>query len=89
MAITVIRSAAWAIAWDEASKHHVYVRDADIGFAGDSLIHVGGGYTGRVDTEIDGRGRMVMPGLVDIMRTPGTRPRSAASARSMACRANS
>lgn len=74
MSITVVRNAAWAIAWDEAAQEHVYRRGVDIVFDGNTLTHVGSGYAGRADVEIDGRGRMVMPGLVNIHSHPGHEP---------------
>lgn len=71
MTATVIRNAACAIAWDAAAKRHVYRRDVDVAFAGDKLVHVGAGYDGGAGADIDGRGLMVMPGLVNIHAHPG------------------
>jgi 5-methylthioadenosine/S-adenosylhomocysteine deaminase len=71
---TLIRNADWAIAWDAASDRHVYRRDVDVAFDADELTHVGPGYAGRADTLIDGRGLMVMPGLVDVHSHPGREP---------------
>ena len=74
MSVTVIRGAAWAIAWDAAAKRQVYRRNVDVAFEGDTLVHVGAGYGAPADTEIDGRGLMVMPGLVNIHAHPGHEP---------------
>jgi 5-methylthioadenosine/S-adenosylhomocysteine deaminase len=74
MAISLIKQAAWAIAWDEMSRSHVYRRNVDIAFDDDSLTYVGSGYRGRADITIDGRGRMVMPGFVNIHSHPGHEP---------------
>jgi len=63
---TCIRNADWVVAWDEASAAHRYLRGADVAFGGDRLLQVGGRYAGPVDDEIDGAGRMVMPGLIDL-----------------------
>ena len=71
---TCIRNAAWVAAWDEAAARHVYQRDIDVAFAGDCISHVGPGYDGAVDREVDGRGLFVMPGLVDIHSHPTTEP---------------
>lgn len=68
----MIRNAAWAIAWD--GKRHVYRRNVDIAYSGNALTHVGPGYAGDADKEIDGRGLMVMPGLVDVHSHPGREP---------------
>jgi 5-methylthioadenosine/S-adenosylhomocysteine deaminase len=71
-AVTVIRNADWVVAFDAASGHHTYLRDADIAFSGDTLLQVGGRFEGEVAAEIDGRGRMVMPGLVNIHSHPSS-----------------
>ena len=71
---TCIRNAAWIVAWDAAAGRHVYLRDADLAFRGNSIVHVGKTYQGTADTTIDGRELMVMPGLVDIHSHPSTEP---------------
>lgn len=63
---TVIRNAAWLVAWDAEAGRHVYMHDADLAFSGGVVTHAGGRYAGPADTEIDGRERLVMPGLVNI-----------------------
>jgi 5-methylthioadenosine/S-adenosylhomocysteine deaminase len=74
MPITCIRNTAWIIAWDPATARHAYLRDADLVFEDDRISFVGRLYPGPFDTEIDGRDRMVMPGLVDIHSHPSTEP---------------
>jgi 5-methylthioadenosine/S-adenosylhomocysteine deaminase len=79
---TRIRDADWIVAWDAGAGRHVYRRDADLEFTGDTVTYVGpprdrgrgaeGG--GAVAREIDGRGLMVMPGLIDIHSHPSTEP---------------
>lgn len=71
---TIIRGAAWIIAWDEANRRHAYLRDSDLVFMGDSIVHVGPGYAGPVDAEVDARERLVMPGLVNIHAHPSGEP---------------
>lgn len=71
---TVIRGAAWAIAWDATRDSHAYLRDADVVFADGRIVHVGPRYEGPVDAEIDGRDRLVMPGLVNIHSHPSGEP---------------
>ena len=63
---TVIRKAAWIIAWDEEMKTHTYLNDADLAFCGSRIAFVGRDYPGPFDHEIPGQGRMVMPGLINI-----------------------
>ncbi len=68
---TVIRHADWVIAWDPATERHRYLRDADVAFAEGRVVHVGPTFAGRVARELDGRARLVMPGLVDVHCHPG------------------
>jgi 5-methylthioadenosine/S-adenosylhomocysteine deaminase len=71
---TIIRDAAWVVAWDAANQRHAYLRDADVVFTGDSIVHVGPGYAEPVDVEVDGRKRLVIPGLVNIHAHPSGEP---------------
>ena len=69
---TLIRNADLVVAWD--GEAHIYMPGADVAFAAGALTFVGRGYTGEVDAEIDGRGMMVMPGLVNIHSHPSSEP---------------
>jgi cytosine/adenosine deaminase-related metal-dependent hydrolase len=71
---TVIRNSRWLIAWDEAEKQHVFRPGTDLAFRGNEIIHCGPGYDGPADKEIDGRDRLVMPGLVNIHSHPMSEP---------------
>ena len=71
---TVIRQAAWIVAWDSAAERHVYLRDADVAFTDTAISFVGKAYDGPTDHEIDGRQRLVMPGLVNIHTHPTSEP---------------
>ncbi|MFI5015954.1 MAG: N-ethylammeline chlorohydrolase, partial [Hyphomicrobiales bacterium] len=71
---TLIRGADRVVAWDASAKSHIYLDCADVAFADGELGFVGRGYEGRAETVIDGRGLMVMPGLVDIHSHPSTEP---------------
>jgi cytosine/adenosine deaminase-related metal-dependent hydrolase len=71
---TVIRKAAWTVAWDEARQGHRYLKGADVVFADDRILHVGPGYAGPADHEIEGSGLMVMPGLINIHSHPMSEP---------------
>ena len=71
MAKTIcIRNADWVVAWDAAAKRHAYLREGDVVFAADRVTFVGRGYAGAADETIDGRGLMVMPGLVNVHSHP-------------------
>ena len=69
---TVIRNAAWIAAWD--GEGHRYLRDGDVAFAGNRIVHVGGTYEGPADRSIDGSHCFVMPGLVNVHSHPHTEP---------------
>lgn len=71
---TRIRKADIVIAYDPAADDHVYRRNLDVVFDANGILHLGEGYTGEVTREIDGRGFMVMPGLVDIHSHPSSEP---------------
>lgn len=72
MPVTVIRNAAWIVAYDAEKGTHRYLRDGDVAFDGDLILQVGGTYEGVVETEIDGRDRLVSPGLVNIHSHPSS-----------------
>jgi 5-methylthioadenosine/S-adenosylhomocysteine deaminase len=66
-----IRHADWVVAWDAANRRHAYLRGGDVAFAGNTITFVGKGYEGAADETVDGRGLMVMPGLVNVHAHPG------------------
>jgi len=71
---TRIRNADIVIVYDAAADDHVYRRDLDVVFDESGILHLGDGFTGEVAREIDGKGFMVMPGLVDIHSHPSSEP---------------
>ncbi len=71
---TKIENAAWAVLWDPAAGRQIYARDVDVVFADDVITHVGAGYDGAVDRIVDGRDRLVMPGLINLHSHPQTEP---------------
>jgi len=74
MTTTLIKNAAWVIAWDAGFGHHIYRRDSDIAFTNDRIVHIGSGYTGDADVIIDGSERAVIPGLINIHSHPHHEP---------------
>jgi cytosine/adenosine deaminase-related metal-dependent hydrolase len=74
MSTTVIKNADWIIAWDESAGRHVYRRSADVVFEDDKIVFVGRNYPGTAERVIDGRDRLVLPGLIDIHSHPGHEP---------------
>ncbi len=66
-----IRNADWVVAWDPSNRRHAYLEHGDVVFAGQSITFVGRGYPDTADETIDGRGLMVMPGLINVHAHPG------------------
>jgi 5-methylthioadenosine/S-adenosylhomocysteine deaminase len=71
---TLIRNLDWLVAWDEQAHSHVYLRNADLAFAGDRIVHVGPGFAGKADVTIDGSGRLASPGLINVHSHPSSEP---------------
>src|SRR5712671_3778448 len=74
MSTTVIKNAAWAIAWDESRGRQVYRRGVDVAFTDDRISFVGRSYAGAADKTIDGADRLVLPGLINIHSHPHHEP---------------
>ncbi|MBC9207810.1 amidohydrolase family protein [Roseomonas aerophila] len=74
MTTTVIRNADLVIAWDASAKQHVYMTDAEVAYRDGQITFVGRGYDGPAEEIIDGKGMMVMPGLVNIHCHPSSEP---------------
>jgi cytosine/adenosine deaminase-related metal-dependent hydrolase len=71
---TMIRNAAWLVAWDASAGGHRYMKGADLAFRGDTIVHLGPGYDGPVAREIDGAGLCVLPGSIDVHAHPLSEP---------------
>ncbi|NIX75841.1 amidohydrolase family protein [Microvirga terricola] len=72
--ITAIRNAAWVVSWDEAAAQHVYRQNVDVAFSSKGILHIGPGFEGRVDQEIQGISCLVMPGFVNVHCHSGDEP---------------
>lgn len=72
----LIRHAEWVVAWD--GQRHVYRRDADVLVEGDRIAQIGSVAAPPAAPadwkEIDGRGYMVVPGLINLHAHPATEP---------------
>ncbi|PLP57986.1 cytosine deaminase [Mesorhizobium loti] len=64
--ITVIRDVDTIIAYDAANDRQVYRHGGDVAFDETGLVCVGDRFEGQAKTEISGKARMVIPGLIDI-----------------------
>ncbi len=71
---TVIRNAAWMVAWDSDSGGHGYLKNADLAFRDGTVVHLGPGYDGPAAREVDGAGLCVLPGLIDVHAHPMSEP---------------
>lgn len=68
MTTRVLRNADWLVAWDNDAQGHVYLRNADLAFDENGIVFVGQSFEaaeGEVE-EIEAKGFLVAPGLVDI-----------------------
>lgn len=74
MTTTLIRRAAFVVAWDLAAATHKYLREADVAFADDRIVFVGSAYHGAADVVIDGRDVCVLPGLINLHCHPFLEP---------------
>ena len=63
---THIKNIDWAVVWDETKGRHAYRNGCDIVFDGNTIVHAGGGWQGEADEVVDGAGRLIIPGLVNI-----------------------
>ncbi|KFG68641.1 amidohydrolase family protein [Microvirga sp. BSC39] len=72
--VTVVRKAAWVVAWDEGASRHVYMQGTDVAFSRAGILYVGPAYQDRADEEIAGASVMVMPGLVNVHCHSGDEP---------------
>ena len=72
MGTTVIRNISWLVACED--EEHVYRRDVDFAFENGVATFIGKDFKGDVERDIDGRNRLVMPGLVNIHSHPASEP---------------
>ena len=72
MTATHFKNVDWIVAWDQAKERHTYIRGSDLVFSGNEITFVGKGYDGSADDVIDGAGRCLIPGFVDIHAHPAS-----------------
>ncbi|HEY2871375.1 MAG TPA: N-ethylammeline chlorohydrolase, partial [Reyranella sp.] len=73
-ATTRIANLDHVVAWDDSEQRHVYLDAADLVFKGNEVVHIGPGYAGPVDSTIDGKGFMAIPGFVNVHSHPFSEP---------------
>jgi len=56
-------AATWIVAHERGK--HTLIRDGEVVFEGNKILHVGKGFDGRVDKTIDATGKLVAPGFID------------------------
>lgn len=71
---TLIEKCDWVVGWDGKAARHHYLRNADVAFSDNKVVHVGAGFAGKADETISGKGTMAMPGLVNIHSHPSLEP---------------
>jgi 8-oxoguanine deaminase len=62
--VTTRISGGHVLAWEGGD--HVLLADAEVVYRDSTIVHVGHGFDGPVDEEIDATGQLVMPGLIDL-----------------------
>ncbi len=63
----LVRAASWTVVQDPATGTHRYARDVDLLALGGRIRHLGPPWTGPPPARvIDGRGLLLLPGLVDL-----------------------
>ena len=72
--VTVFRNLDWALLWDRTCTCHSYARGVDVAFSDGIILFAGRRYDGPADNEVDGRERMLMPGLINIHAHPSSEP---------------
>jgi 5-methylthioadenosine/S-adenosylhomocysteine deaminase len=55
--------ATWVVG--HAKGHHTLIRDGELVYDGNRIVHVGKGFEGHVDHTIDAKGKLVAPGFID------------------------
>ncbi len=61
---TIITDADWVVGFDGTG--HRLIRNGTVAFSGGTITYVGTRYSGPRDSVIDGSGRIVIPGLIDM-----------------------
>src|ERR1700726_3987216 len=56
-------AATWIVAHERGK--HALIRDGEVVFEGNKILHVGRGFEGRVDKTVDAAGKLVAPGFID------------------------
>src|SRR5262245_12651332 len=55
--------ATWIVGHERG--HHTLIRDGELVFEGNKILHVGKGFEGTVDKVLDAKGKLVSPGFID------------------------
>jgi cytosine/adenosine deaminase-related metal-dependent hydrolase len=74
---TWIRNASWAVLWDASSGRHFYRLNVDLSLADGRIAAVEAAGTtppSPGERAIDGRGHLVLPGLINLHSHPTTEP---------------
>src|ERR1700737_2017229 len=55
--------ATWIVGCERG--HHTLIRDGELVFEDNKILHVGKGFEGKIDRTIDAKGKLVSPGFID------------------------
>ena len=55
---------SWVVGFD--GQEHRLIKDGVVVYEDDRIVHVGKSYDGAVDDTIEAKGRLIIPGLVNI-----------------------
>jgi 5-methylthioadenosine/S-adenosylhomocysteine deaminase len=71
---TCIKNCDCIVAWDPEGQVHAYLMHGDLAFSDDRIVFVGSRYENRADETIDGKGLLLIPGLINTHSHPATEP---------------
>ena len=78
MSVTLLRNLDWLVTWDEAAHRHVYRRGMDVLLRDGCIAALGPHAPAAAPPDaadvVDGRGMLLMPGLVNVHTHPTTEP---------------
>ena len=78
MSVTLLRNLDWLVTWDAAARRHVYRRGMDVLLRDGCIAAVGPHAPEAAPPDaadvVDGRGMLLMPGLVNVHTHPTTEP---------------
>jgi cytosine/adenosine deaminase-related metal-dependent hydrolase len=72
--ITVFRNLNKILIWNEEYSSHTYISNGDLVIKNETIVQVGGTYTGLYKKEVNGENLMAIPGMIDMHSHPTSEP---------------